>query len=213
MSPQCLPGSFPQTEILVAPEGKCHFPILLPTPPPPNVAEDGRPFLDLFCRRLKAAALSPAGALLALAQRKLQEVGELSGPRRPRQVGSSRERPLLPWLAVPPEPPPHPTTPFGAGHTHTQRVGMGEPRACTPLRRVPLPGGRRWRQGRGVWGDGERDAGRRSDWLRRRPLPAPRAPRSAPSPLPPAASEPLPGGRTRRGGTVSPPRIRPRARG
>lgn len=45
-------------------------------------------------------------------------------------------------------------------------------------------------------------AGRRSDWLRRRPLLAPRAPSHAPSRLPPSAPELVPaGGGTRRGGT------------
>lgn len=60
---------------------------------------------------------------------------------------------------------------------------------------------------------GDGGAGRRSDWLRRRPLPAPRAPRHAPSLLPPAASELLPaGGRTRRGGPSPRPACDP-ARG
>lgn len=57
-------------------------------------------------------------------------------------------------------------------------------------------------------------AGRCSDWLRRRPLPAPRAPRHAPSPLLPSARSwfPLEGGRAG-AGPVSPPRTRPGRRG
>lgn len=159
------------------------MPISLHRPPPQTWAETEGHFCVYFLKPLKPAALSPVEAPLAPAQRKLQEVRELSGPGRPRQVGSSRGRPLLPWLGVPPEPPAPP--PRSGLDTRTQRVGMAELPAHTPLRRVRLPRGGRWRRGRGVGARGMPAAA---------PIgcAAAPSPRRAPPAVRPAGSRPQP---------------------
>lgn len=60
----------------------------------PNVGGDGRLLLCLFYKPLKPTALSAVEAHLALAQRKLWEVGKLSGPARLRPSGVFRGVPL-----------------------------------------------------------------------------------------------------------------------